>query len=100
MIIEKFKNDNEYLNWMTDNPAALVVNTGRTNKSNLFILHRSKCPHIATTASMQSGAYTERGNLKIASEEFNELINYFTQHYTKFKGEFRECKTCKPFTKK
>jgi hypothetical protein len=101
MALYKFdKDDNEYLQWMSANPFCFIVNTRRVKDSNLFVLHKSKCSHIASTAGLDKGAYTERNYVKIVSSDINELRNWFKENNTKFKGEFTECKTCNSFSEK
>src|ERR1700753_4117034 len=94
------KDDNEYLIWMTSNPFFFIVNTRRSENSNLFVLHRSKCSHIASTAGLDKRAYTERNFIKIISSDINELKSWFEENNKKFKGEFTECKTCNPFSER
>lgn len=101
MTLRIFDNDdNKYLKWMHTNPSYFIVNTPRMKNRNYFMLHKSKCHHVSTTTRIEKGAYTERDYIKIGSDDLNELKNWFERNNTKFKGDFIECKTCKPFSEK
>jgi hypothetical protein len=100
MAVTTFNDDNDYLTWMNDNPSCFVVNTWRAKTSDYFVLHKSKCSHISATAGLEKGAYTEKNTIKVASNDLNELNNWFEKNYSKFKGEFTECKTCNPFSER
>ncbi len=93
-------NDNEYLEWMKKNPSYYIVNTHRRKNSDYFVLHKSRCHHISTTASLEKGAYTERNYIKIGTDDLKELETWFRENNNKFEGEFSECKTCNPFTER
>jgi len=100
-MFQIFNNDdNEYLKWMEAHPSHFVVNTGRTKNYNLFVLHKARCTHIASTAGLENGAYTERNYIKVVSNDINELKVWFVENNDKFNGEFAECKTCRPFSEK
>ncbi len=101
MTLQIFDNDdNAYLQWMDRNPSYFVVNTRRAKNSDYFYLHKSKCHHVSTTTGLDKGAYTERDYIKIGSDDLNELKNWFQKNNSKFKGDFTECRTCKPFSEK
>jgi hypothetical protein len=72
------------------------VNTWRDKKLAYFVLHISKCPHISSQVGIETGAYTERSTIKVASDNLDVLGNWFNINYTKFTGQFDECKTCNP----
>lgn len=98
MTLQIFDNDdNAYLEWMDKNPSSFVVNTHRRKNSGNFWLHKSKCHHISTTATLAEGAYTQRDFIKICSDDLNELRIWFEKNNSKFEGHFTACKTCKPF---
>jgi 5-methylcytosine-specific restriction enzyme A len=100
MAIAKFDgNDKSYLVWMAENPNSFIINTGRSINSTWFVAHRSQCTHITSTTGFTEGAYTERKYIKIASNDLNELQTWFSNHYSKFEGNFKECKTCQPLAK-
>jgi len=97
MALKKFDDDdNPYLEWMHNNPSSFVVNAWRAKNSDYFVLRKSMCPHISATAGLEKGAYTEKQTIKVVSDDLNELKDWFKRNYTKFKGEFDECKTCHP----
>jgi 5-methylcytosine-specific restriction protein A len=99
--IQVFDNDdNAYLDWMDNNPSYFIVNAPRTNNSANVLLHKSKCHHVTTTAGLEKGAYTEKNNIKIGSDDLNALKSWFVENNPKFLGDFKECKTCKPFSEK
>jgi len=101
MTLQVFdNNDNAYLEWLDRNPSYFVVNTGRRKNSDYFCLHKSKCHHVSTTTGLGKGAYTERNYIKVCSADLNELKDWFVRNNTKFKGVFKECKTCNPFSGK
>ena len=100
MSYQVFDNeDNTYLQWMQQNPSGLVLNAWRTQKNAELVLHKSGCHHIATTASLTKGAYTERDAIKIVSTDLTELENWAREHRTGYTGTFKECKTCNPIEK-
>lgn len=88
--------DNSYLQWMIQHPTGYILNAWRAQKNPELVLHRSGCHHIATTASLKRGAYTEREAIKIASTELNVLEYWANEHRLGFSGTFKECKTCNP----
>jgi 5-methylcytosine-specific restriction protein A len=101
MAIQEFDNDDEYIDWQNNNPSYFIANTRRSKKSNYFVLHKSKCSHILSKSGfINEGIFTERDNIKIGSNDINELKLWFIKNKIKFKGVFTECKTCTPFSEK
>ena len=99
MAFKKFEHDdNEYFKWMDRNPSAFIVNTTKSNNTKYFVLHRSKCRQISPTARRDEGAYTKGTYIKVASDDIAVLRSWFESNYSKFKGQFTECKTCNPLS--
>lgn len=97
MAVKIFDDDDDaYLDWMHHNRSSFVVNAWRAKSFDYFVLHKSMCPHISATTGLEKGAYTEKNTIKVVSNDLVELKLWFKRNYTKFIGEFNECKTCHP----
>lgn len=101
MEIMKFiDNDTEYLKWINKHPDGFIVNTRKSENSDYFVLHRSRCHHISSDSRWERGAYTENDYIKIGAEDLQELIKWFRKYNSSFNGRFHECKSCNPLLRK
>jgi hypothetical protein len=67
-------NENEYLEWIAQNPEALVVNCRKKATPGYMVLHRANCTYISKyKANQQTGGFTERGYIKICGHTEIEL---------------------------
>jgi len=61
MVKEFTDNDEEYQEWLTENPNGFVINTKRNYPTDYMVLHRSTCFLICKYTEMaQPGGFTER----------------------------------------
>lgn len=90
------KGDEEYFEWMKNNPDGFILNTGRKSNTSFFSLHKSNCTHITEYDSLDHNAYTAKDLIKIGANDTNELSKYCQRKKKKFQGDFKICKSCSP----
>lgn len=90
------KGDKEYFSWMNSNPNGFILNTGKGNRTSVFILHQSNCTHITEYESFDDKAYTMKDWVKVGSNDVSKIVKFCHANKKKFKGEFNLCKSCKP----
>jgi predicted HNH restriction endonuclease len=85
-------NDQDYLQWMADNPNGFVLNTGRTETSTYTVLHMSGCTHITE----YDGPSNTKSRAKACSNDVDELVEWCRQNRPRI-GRLRHlCKDCAP----
>lgn len=99
MEVKEFNNnDNDYLQWMEDNPSCFVVNTNREKTKKTPVIHKCLCHHITSTTGFPEGIFTQKESIKIVASSINELRSWFKDTVPGFK-DFKECGTCSPTAK-
>lgn len=73
------RSDSAYFSWLASHPLGYVVNARRNLEPSYLMLHAAQCGLIST-AKRASGAYTERGYIKVCSTEIDELRHWLRQH--------------------
>jgi hypothetical protein len=98
MAVKFFNQDDQaYFLWMEEHPSGFVANTGRSEQSNYFLLHRSGCHHITQVNPHEPGAFTERTYMKICGESIGELAQWGQDHRSLGGESFSKiCGTCRP----
>ncbi len=88
--------DNEYFEWMNENPNGFILNTAKGKDDKFFMLHKSQCTHITPYPSLDDKAYTTKKLIKVGSNNVYDLIQYCQKNKNKFQGEVSICSSCKP----
>lgn len=93
------QDDEAYFQWMDSHPEGFVVNSGRSEQSNYFVLHRSHCTHITRSDWRVPGGFTERTFLKVCSENPKALAAW-GRKFRRLDGRpfSRICRSCDPDT--
>jgi len=86
-----FVNDDKaYLQWLTQNPTGLVVNSYLHPSPDYLILHRANCGTISTAARTN---WTTTGFIKLCASNRRELERWADKEVG---GELHPCQICKP----
>lgn len=89
--LDIFVNDDKaYLQWLTQNPNGLVVNSYLHPSPDYLILHRANCWTINTPTRTN---WTTTGYIKICSLDKMELEAWAKKEIG---GQLRHCRICKP----
>jgi hypothetical protein len=81
MTVKEFDNDDDYFQWLADNPNAFVLNTWRPSSPSYMCLHRASCRHISEpTHENGPGGFTERRYVKIGATEIESLREWAAEH--------------------
>ena len=83
-------NDKAYLDWLTQNPEGLVVNSYLHPSPDYLVLHRANCWTISTAARTN---WTTTGFIKVCSLYGTELENWAKKEVS---GQLHHCQICKP----
>ena len=87
------ENDKGYLNWLDEHREGFVINSHRISDPKYLVLHRARCSSISRPG-VEPGAWTERGYIKICSEDINSL-RAFVRENGRTDGTFsNECSFC------
>lgn len=88
-------NDSDYSAWLSANPDGYVVNMRHGYSPQYMVLHRSRCQTISpVTSSSETGAFTERGYLKVCSTSL-ESLRMLSKAFGRADGSFSaECSKC------
>lgn len=87
-------NDEPYFDWMEEHPEGFILNVIRSSIIGPIVVHRSNCGHIRRGPGMDAGAFTTRGQFKVASLEINALLNWSKYHQPE--AAIKYCQTCDP----
>lgn len=94
-MVKEFKNDQEYLAWLSGHPSGYVLNLHRKPKRQYLVLHRATCRSIAVKPEGHSdGGFTERVFRKLVSEEEQLLRNWLREQPERFTDFSSVCGLC------
>lgn len=86
--------DEEYFQWIKDNPVGFALNIHRLRDSDYAMLHQHSCSTITEyQPGVKAGAFTERDYSKICSESVEGIETWLTK---KHKTLSTECQLCNP----
>jgi predicted HNH restriction endonuclease len=89
-----FRNENrKFHQWVNQNPLGFVVNSKPNPGTTFWMAHKVGCYLISSKEHRADSTYH---NIKVCSTDPMELVEWFQQNKTSFKGLFRECTKCKP----
>jgi len=87
--------DDTYQRWLVQNPGGYVINTRRGLPSSYMVLHRASCRTIRSyTPTTPSGAFTERGYVKVCSANLADLRAWLRGHGRSDGSFSNECGLC------
>jgi hypothetical protein len=97
--LEFDNNDNNYIAWLESNPTGFVINTTRAKSTEYRVLHTATCRYVKSLqGNSKPGGFTERGYIKICSQDVRSLREWSKNNNGEESGSFsRECSTCKPW---
>ena len=74
-------NDSLYQKWLIAHPDGYVLNSRRSITPSYLVLHRANCTFIKQHSSdARDGAFTERGYIKICSDDLSSLRAWAKVH--------------------
>ncbi len=87
--------DQAYFSWVNQNPEGYVLNTGKSNNSKYYMIHKADCSHIRNPLKRYPpGGFTERDEMKVCSKEPGHLLAFIEQNRP-IKGiKVNNCKSC------
>ena len=88
--------DDDYRQWLADNPAGFVLNTYRNPTPNYAVLHRAGCGQIRSI-KVKSGAYTEGDYVKFCAQTVEDLKAKLRNMTSDSHADFsKPCGSCNP----
>ena len=88
--------DGPYLRWMAANRNGLVANTGRSNDSRQFTIHKAMCGHIRAYGPGQlEGCFTTKDSIKVGALNKRDLLDWVKAHRPQ-DVEIKRCRSCDP----
>jgi len=94
MSVKEFKEGTSYINEKDRFKFVVNARMGNTSK---FNLHRVSCHHISSYAGFaKEEVFTNTTNIKICSDNIDELKDYLKRTKPKFTGIFKICNSCNP----